>query len=79
LSKNGVLDKPHNAVNRLEYFARKVSQNYSCSCFALKCDVKKFFASIDHRLLKEIISRKIKVVDSITDDKTDVVFRQAIG
>jgi retron-type reverse transcriptase len=60
------LDKgTHNAVNRLEYFARKVSQNYTCPCFALKCDVKKFFASVNHRLLKNIIRKKIEDEDVI--------------
>lgn len=49
----------HAAVDRLEQFARKVSQNYTGPCFALKCDIRKFFDSIDHRILMNIIARRI--------------------
>ncbi len=49
----------HKAVDRLEQFARKVSQNYSGPCWALKCDIKKFFASVDHKILFKIIARRI--------------------
>ncbi len=54
----------HEAVERLENFARKVSRNYTGPCFALKCDIKKFFDSIDHKILFKIIRKKI------TDKKT---------
>lgn len=50
----------HKAVKRLENFTRKVSQNYSRSCWALKCDIKKFFASVDHRVLVELLENKVK-------------------
>ena len=50
----------HKAVRKLDSFIRKISKNYSWECFALKCDVKKFFASVDHEILLEMIERKIK-------------------
>jgi len=53
----------HRAVKRLENFTRKVSRNYSNPCFVLKCDIKKFFASVDHKILLEIIKRKISDLD----------------
>jgi RNA-directed DNA polymerase len=53
----------HKAVARLEKFVRKVSKNYSSPCFGLKCDVKKFFASVDHQILKEIIRQKVSDKD----------------
>lgn len=49
----------HKAIERLEKFARKVSKNYTRQCFCLKCDIKKFFASIDHKILFDLIKRKI--------------------
>lgn len=55
----------HRAVDRLESFIRKVSQNYTSPCFVLKCDIKKFFDSMDHQVLLEIIERKIKDPDLI--------------
>lgn len=55
--------RTHRAVGRLESFVRIVSKNYTSPCFALKCDVKKFFASVDHEILKEIIAKKIKNSD----------------
>lgn len=55
------LDKgTHKGVRRLEQFARKVSQNYTADCWALKCDIKKFFASIDHEVLLQLLEKRIK-------------------
>lgn len=50
----------HKAVGRLDKFARKVSKNYSGQCWALKCDIKKFFASVDHKILLKLLERRIK-------------------
>ncbi len=68
----------HKAVKRLEQFARVVSKNYTRECWSLKCDIKKFFASVDHDILKNLISKKIKdkniiwllnnVIDSFSSD-----------
>lgn len=49
----------HRAVRRLKSFCNKLSNNNHRNIFALKCDVKKFFDSIDHGILLEIIKRKI--------------------
>jgi len=50
----------HRAVNRLRDFGRKVSQNNTRTAWALKCDVRKFFASIRHTVLKNILKRYIE-------------------
>ena len=55
----------HKAIYRFEYFARKVSKNYSNACFVLKCDVRRFFDSIDHEVLKGLIRAKIKDEDTM--------------
>ena len=63
----------HAAVERLEYFVRKVSKNYTKPCWTLKCDIRKFFASIDRTILKSLIKEKVtdpKVV-SLLDDITN--------
>ena len=49
----------HKAVNRLNDFARKVSQNNTKTCFILKLDVRKFFDSINQDILLILIKRKI--------------------
>jgi Retron-type reverse transcriptase len=49
----------HRAVKRLEKFSRKVSRNYTTDCWALKCDIKKFFASVDHEILLGLLRRKV--------------------
>ncbi len=41
----------HKAMERFKLFSRKVSKNNTRQCFVLKCDIKKFFASIDHQTL----------------------------
>jgi len=50
----------HRALNRFQDFARKVSKNNTRTCFILKCDIKKFFASIDHDTLYKILRRHIE-------------------
>ena len=49
----------HKALDRFKDFARKVSQNNTRTCFVLKCDIKKFFASIDHAVITKILERHI--------------------
>jgi len=53
----------HRAVDRLEKFTRIVSQNYTRPCLALKCDIKKFFASVDHQILIQLINKKVRNKD----------------
>lgn len=50
----------HRAFKRLKVFAGKVSKNNMRTCYILKCDIKKFFASIDHDILRLILKRHIK-------------------
>ena len=50
----------HKAVKRLEKFSRTLSKNYTKECWGLKLDIKKFFASIDHKILLELIKQNIK-------------------
>ena len=48
----------HKAVQRYQHFARRYS-------YVLKCDIKKYFPSIDHDILKSLIERKIKCKDTL--------------
>ena len=58
------LDKgTHKAVNRLKQFSLKQSKNNRINFYCLKCDIKKFFDSVDHDILIEILKRKIKDKD----------------
>lgn len=50
----------HRALDRFRDFARQVSKNHTRTCFVLKCDIKKFFASIDQAMLMEILKRHIE-------------------
>lgn len=50
----------HKGIDRLEEFTRKVSKNYTQPCWGLKCDIRKFFASVDHQLLLKLLKEKIK-------------------
>lgn len=63
----------HRGIKRLEKFTRIVSKNYAKPCWALKCDIKKFFASINHQILLEIVKRKI------TDSDLIRLFDEIIG
>ncbi|MDB5254776.1 MAG: RNA-directed polymerase [Candidatus Nomurabacteria bacterium] len=50
----------HRALDRFKQFADKVSKNNIRTCYILKCDIKKFFASIDHEVLMNILKRHIE-------------------
>ena len=49
----------HKAVNRFRKFAYIASKNNTKVCWILKCDIKKFFAGIDHNILLEILTQYI--------------------
>jgi len=49
----------HKAVNQFRKYFWKVSKNNTRTCWVLKCDIKKFFASIDHNLLRYIVTKYI--------------------
>lgn len=49
----------HRALERFREFSHKVSENNTKTCWILKCDIQKFFASIDHRILLEILKNYI--------------------
>lgn len=53
----------HKGVRNLYVAIRKISSNWKKLAYALKCDIRKFFDSIDHELLFEIIKRKINDKD----------------
>lgn len=55
----------HKALDRFRDFGRKVSKNNTRTCWVLKCDIKKFFASIDHDILKNILAKHIEDQDVI--------------
>ncbi len=55
----------HRAMNRFRDFGYKVSKNHTRSCWVLKCDIRKFFASIDQRILIDILTRYIPDPDSL--------------
>ncbi|MDP2736741.1 MAG: reverse transcriptase/maturase family protein [bacterium] len=54
------LDKgTHKAIGRFKFFAGKVNQNNTKTCWVLKGDIKKFFANIDQGILKVILREYI--------------------
>ncbi|MEK7567558.1 MAG: reverse transcriptase/maturase family protein [Patescibacteria group bacterium] len=54
----------HKAMNRFRSFAYKVSKNNTKQCFVLKCDIRKFFASIDQEILLNILKKHITDKDT---------------
>jgi len=50
----------HKAVKRLKRFCLKLSQNNRKIIFVLKCDIRKFFDSVNQDILLNLIKKKIK-------------------
>lgn len=63
----------HAGINRLEKFIKKETKNYNKTAYVLKCDIRKFFDSIDHNILKSLIRKSIHdedvlwLIDTIID------------
>lgn len=55
----------HRALDRFRTFARKVSKNSTRTCYVLKGDIRKFFASVDHEILRTILKRHIADPDIV--------------
>ena len=63
----------HKALNRFCAFAHKVSRNSTRTAWILKCDIRKFFANIDHEVLLSILYSRIP------DENTAWLLREVIG
>ena len=63
----------HKANQRFKYFAGKVSKNYTKTCWILKCDIQRFFANIDHKILVGILREHIE------DENTVWLLKQVIS
>jgi len=50
----------HKAFARLQEVVRKISHNYTKPCFALKLDIRKFFDSVDHEILMDLLRERIE-------------------
>lgn len=79
----------HKGVLALQKMALKVSKNNSRVCWSVKCDIKKFFASVDQQILFEIFSKRIKdedflnllwkIINSFHSDRTiDLNYKKGI-
>ncbi|PWB38641.1 MAG: hypothetical protein C3F02_02930 [Parcubacteria group bacterium] len=53
----------HKGVKRLGNFVLRASLNYSQKIYALKCDIKKFFNNIDHKILLALLENRVEEVD----------------
>lgn len=56
----------HAGVRAVAKMLRAESRNDTRPCFALKCDVRKFFDSVDHAILFEILARRIGDTDTLS-------------
>lgn len=56
----------HKATDRFKVFARKASHNHTKTVWVLKCDIRKFFASVDQSVLIEIIKGYIPDNDIVS-------------
>lgn len=77
----------HRGVAAVETMIRRESKNYTRPCFVLKCDVRRFFDSVDHGVLLAILRKRIKdaetmwllkrIIDSFSS--REVAFGEKIG
>ncbi len=63
----------HKAMNRFRQLAYQVSQNHTRTCWVLKCDIRKFFASIDQSIIIDFVSRYIP------DTRINALLAEVVG
>lgn len=63
----------HKGMKKVAEMIRAVSKNNTKPCFALKCDIRKFFDSVDQEILFNIICKKIK------DEKVITLIKEIIS
>ena len=63
----------HKAHARFREFARKLSRNNTKTVWVLKCDIRKFFDSVDHGVLCALLSKVIR------DEKTKALMEGIIA
>ena len=76
----------HKALNRFRSFGYQVSKNHTRTAWVLKCDIRKFFASIDHGILMEILESYVpskdimwllgQVIDSFCSERVILSLRE---
>lgn len=63
----------HRALARFRTFSGRASKNHAKTIWILKCDIRKFFANIDHQILKNIMQKRTEspdvlwLIDAIID------------
>ncbi len=63
----------HKALDFFRGMTLKVSKNNTKPCFALKCDIRKFFDSVDHETLLNLLERVV------IDEKSHWLFKEVIS
>ncbi|HLD00812.1 MAG TPA: reverse transcriptase domain-containing protein [Candidatus Nanoarchaeia archaeon] len=61
------------AIQRFEYFRKKLSQNNTSQVFILKSDIRHYFDEVDHAILLKIIGKRIN------DPKVLWLIRRVLG
>jgi retron-type reverse transcriptase len=62
----------HKGMEKVVEMTRSVSQNSTRRCYALKCDIRKFFDSVNHNVLLGILEKRIR------DEKVMKLMREII-
>lgn len=78
----------HKGVAALKKMIIKVSRNYTKPCFILKCDIKKFFGTVEHSILKSILKKRIKdervlwlleeIISSFSSEQSSIFFSKGV-
>jgi retron-type reverse transcriptase len=78
----------HKGINDVFSMLRSISGNGFKLCFALKCDIKKFFDTVDHNILIGIIQKRIKdknalwlleeIIESFVSSQSNIFQRKGL-
>lgn len=63
----------HKALKRFKNYTNSASKNSTQTCWVLKCDIRKFFASIDHHVLLSVLKQ------CVVDERVLALLTNIIG
>src|SRR5690606_11824568 len=63
----------HRAVDAFRSMTRKVSMNLTRPCWVLKCDIRRFYDTVDHEVLYKVLGEVIK------DEAAMWLIREIVG
>ena len=56
-------------IQRVDYFMRSCSHNYTRDCYVMKLDIQSCFLSVDRQVLRDMVRSKLSTIETTRDKR----------